>query len=296
MLALHGGSAPLEHLLGEWELAPSIVLPLAASAALYTLGVRRLWVHGVGRGVRRWEAGCFAAGWLVLALSLVSPIHALSEQLFSAHMVQHELIMVVATPLMVLGRPLVPMLWAFSPRARQALGDASRSSAWRAAWALIAAPASAWLIHAVVLWGWHLPVFFQATLTSEWVHALQHTSFVAASLLFWWSLLRGARSHRSQGAAVLYLFTTLVHTGALGALLTFSPHAWYPAYASRTAAWGLTVLEDQQLAGLIMWVPASVTYMVAGLALFASWMRASELRVAAYQAAASLGVASGGPR
>ena len=285
MMLLHGAVPGTEHLMREWELAPSIIVPLAASAVLYAWGVRRLWRMGLGRGVKRAEVACFAAGWLVLALALVSPVHALSEQLFSAHMVQHELIMVVATPLMVLGRPLVPMLWALSPAMRQRVGKFTRGPTWRASWALLAAAPTAWIIHTVVLWGWHLPVFFQATLTSEWVHALQHTSFIAASLLFWWTLLSGARSHRSHGAAVLYLFTTLVHTGALGALMTFSPHAWYPAYAPRTAAWGLSVLEDQQLAGLIMWVPASITYMIAGLALLARWMRESEVRVMGYEAA-----------
>jgi putative membrane protein len=281
MIALHGTGGSLHGVFEQWVFAPGIAIPLVASGALYARGTALLWRQaGVGHGVRRWQAGSFACGWLVTATALASPLHTLSEQLFWVHMVQHELLMAVAAPLLVLGRPLVPMLWALPPRARVAVGSLARHRWWSSAWRVVSSPLSAWVLQALALWLWHLPVAFQATLDDERIHALQHVTFVATSLLFWWSLVHGSRRHASYGAGIVYLFTTFVHTGALGALLTFSRVPWYPRYAATSLAFGLTPLEDQQLAGLIMWLPASTSYLVAALVLLVLWMRSSEARVA----------------
>lgn len=274
----------------EWELAPGIVVPLVVSAALYARGTWVLWRDDhPSRGIRRWEAASFALGWVVLAAALVSPLHEESERLFAAHMIQHELLMVVGAPLVVLGRPVVAMLWALPPRLRVSCGALSRRTWWRAAWRQLTEPWHAWLLHGAAIWAWHAPRLFQQTLTSDAVHAAQHASFVGSALLFWWTLVHARRRGMSEGMAVLYLFTTAVHTGALGALLVFSRTLWYPAYASAGGGWGLSPLEDQQLAGLIMWIPATVSYMIAALALLARALRRSEWRVARRQAA-TLGV------
>jgi putative membrane protein len=196
-------------------------------------------------------------------------------------MTQHELLMVLAAPLLVLGRPLIPFLWGFPLGWRQRIGALTKTAAVQRTWRWLTLPVVAWTVHAIVLWGWHLPVLFQATLTSDLVHSAQHISFLGSALLFWWAVLRGREGHMGYGKSVVYIFTTAVHTSILGALLTFSPMLWYPAYAKTTSAWGLTPLEDQQLGGLIMWVPAGITYVIAGLALMAGWMRESELRVLA---------------
>jgi putative membrane protein len=119
-----------------------------------------------------------------------------------------------------------------------------------------------------VLWGWHLPVAFEAALHDAWIHDLQHASFLASALLFWWVLF-ARRTRGGDGPAVLYLFTTMVHTGALGALLTFSPTAWYGAYAG---GFGLSALEDQQLGGLVMWIPGGTVYLAAGVHLLGRWL------------------------
>jgi len=195
-------------------------------------------------------------------------------------MVQHELLMVVAAPLLVLGRPLVPMLWSLGRGGRTRVGALGKAAWWRAIWSTISAPGSAWILQAAGLWLWHVPRAFEATLDSEFVHAAQHTTFIVTSLLFWWSVIHGCRRQGAYGAGVIYLFTTFVHTGALGALLTFSRVTWYPRYAAASAIFGLTPLEDQQLAGLIMWLPASTSYLIAALALLVAWIRASEMRVA----------------
>ena len=282
-LALHTGLAPGSIWL-SWSWEPGILVPLAAAGFLYWRGLRLLWDEHVGRGIRVWEAACFAAGWVLTAVALLSPIHELSEQLFFVHMVQHELLMVIAAPLLVVGRPLVPMLWAFPSRVRRSIGHATQQPAWRGIWNVITRPAVAFVIHGAAIWIWHAPVLFEATLTSDTVHALQHASFFGTALLFWWTIVQGhapggrARA-TSFGTAVLLLFGTALHSGALGALLTFSRTLWYPAYGSASAAWGLAPIEDQQLAGLIMWIPASFAYLIAALLLFAGWLRASEERV-----------------
>jgi putative membrane protein len=131
-------------------------------------------------------------------------------------------------------------------------------------------------------------MLFQATLRSDLVHTLQHLSFLGSALLFWWALVHGPQGLMGYGAAVLYLFTTSVHSGVLGALITFTGTVLYPAYSKTTESWGLTAIEDQQLGGLIMWVPAALVYIVSGLALCAGWMRESERRVRRREAAAPL--------
>ena len=171
------------------------------SAWLYGRGLARLWRDaGVGRGMRRWEASCFAAGWLALALALVSPLHPWGSVLFSAHMTQHELMMLVAAPLLVLGRPVVASL--------KALPAGWPREAVRGPRGLVAAdlgastdPFVAWLVHAVVLWAWHIPALFQATIGNEPVHALQHLSFLLSALLFWWAVMEGGRGASGYGVA-----------------------------------------------------------------------------------------------
>ena len=292
MLALLHAGAPLHHLWSGWVWEPGIVLPLAGGAILYWRGLQALGIRGgtatatprTRRGMRRWETSAFWTGWGLLVLALVSPVHLLSEQLFSVHMVQHELLMVAAAPLLVLGRPLVPFLWALPLATRQQLAAVAHRPAVRAVWGVITRPLGAWLLHAAAIWIWHVPRFFELTLANAAVHALQHACFLFTGLLFWWSLVHGRRAPqegpRAAGyvAAVLYLFTTALHTSALGALITFSPTLWYPAYASSAASWNLTPLEDQQLAGLIMWIPGSVGYLIAALVLLAAALRAAEAR------------------
>ncbi|HYY99329.1 MAG TPA: cytochrome c oxidase assembly protein, partial [Pyrinomonadaceae bacterium] len=250
-------------------------------------GVRRLWRSAeAGRGVRRWEAWAYAGGWFALFVALVSPLHPLGRVLFSAHMTQHEVLMLVAAPLLVLGRPVVAFLWAMPKGWAREVGAWARAGWFQRAWRAVTNPFAAWAIHAVALWVWHIPALFQATIDNEWVHTAQHLSFLLSALLFWWAVIEGPQRAIGYGVAVAYMFTTSIHSGALGALITFASSVWYPAYAKTTGAWGLTPLEDQQLGGLIMWVPAGLVYIVAGLALFAGWMRESGRMVAKREARA----------
>ncbi len=265
-----------------WGGEPVPALLIAATAVVYAAGWRRQAAarRAAGRQPIRWRPACFTGGLALLWLTLCSPLAGLGHALFAAHMTQHELLMLVAAPLLVLGEPLGALLLGLPPRWSRGLAAAARTRGWRGGWRFITAPAAAWLIHALALWGWHDPALFQATLTSDLVHAAQHTTFLGAALLFWWVLVHGAAARERAGIGVLYLFTTLLHTTLLGALLTFAAHPWYPAYAATTGTFGLTALEDQQLGGLIMWVPAGLVYIGAALALFAAWLRESERRAA----------------
>jgi putative membrane protein len=270
----HAHVAP-DHWWTAWSFEPWVVSGLLLTIIIYALGLRRMRTK-----VLKSQLICFIAGMTALALTLLSPVHKLGSELFSVHMTQHELLMLVVAPLLVFGRPGIPMLWALPFASRVKLAQIVRWSFLEKIWMLIAAPFSVWMIHGIALWLWHVPVFYQATLDHELVHAAQHTTFLGTALLFWWALFYGSRGRMAYGTAVAYVFTTAVHTSVLGALLTCSSKLWYPAYIGRTDAWGLTALQDQQLGGLIMWVPAGLVYIALGLWLFAAWLRESDRRLA----------------
>jgi putative membrane protein len=265
----------------SWSWDPVASVPLAVCALVYTRGLARLWRSPGGRrAVRPWQVMAFAAGWLTLVLALLSPLDVLSDLLFSAHMTQHELLMLVAAPLMVLGRPLVVMLWAFGPHGRQQLTGWVRRPAVAGTWHAVTGPLVVWVLHGLALWVWHLPALYQAAVRSDGVHIVQHVSFFLTATLFWWAVVHGRYGRIGYGVAVLFVFATALHSGALGALFTFGSQVLYPIYAQRSAALGVDALEDQQLAGLIMWIPFGLTFLIVGLALFAAWLGESDRRLA----------------
>lgn len=275
-----GGALTPEHFWKAWTFEPLVVLALGTAALFYAVGRHRLRTRSAERTPSgRWQAASFWTGWLVLALALLSPLHALGEALFSAHMAQHELLMVVAAPLLVLGRPLVPGLWALSQSHRQTVGSISRATWIRGAWSVLTRLDVATGLQMLAILAWHAPRLYQESVRSEWVHALQHTAFLGSALLFWWAVFHGIRARLRYGAAVLCLFLTTLITGGLGALLTVAPHPLYPVYSAGRHARDLTPLEDQQLAGLIMWIPGGLTYLVAALALTKAWLTESDRRV-----------------
>jgi putative membrane protein len=273
LLLFHGGQPHNWHeLVRAWSFEPLVIISLVLSAVLFIAGLRHC------KSLRRWEALCFAGGWLALFVALVSPLDAWGQVLFSAHMSQHEVLMLVAAPLLVLGRPLVVFLWALPLSWSRRIGNLAKIAPVNRLWKIATIPLVAWVVHAVALWTWHIPLLFEAVQHSEAAHTAQHLSFLISALLFWWALIHGPQGAMGYGAAVLYLFTTSIHSGALGALLTIAGSVWYPSYMGLTASWGLTPLEDQQLGGLIMWIPAGLVYLIAGLALFAGWLREADLR------------------
>ncbi|HEX3882110.1 MAG TPA: cytochrome c oxidase assembly protein [Stellaceae bacterium] len=258
---------------GLWTFDLWITAPLALSAVLYASGTVRLWRHaGIGRGIGGWQAGCYGAGWLVLFAALVSPIHRWGEGLFAIHMIEHELVMAVAAPLIVLARPGGAVAWALPAASRHRLAIALRRLGLRSAWRTATRPLLATVAHGVAIWAWHAPPLFEAAVVNVALHRLQHVSFLVTGLLFWWSLVR----RRNAGVAAAHLLATMLHTSILGALIALAPRVIYPLQTGGAAAWGLTPIEDQQLAGLLMWIPAGTVYAGAALFCVAQWVRRSD--------------------
>jgi cytochrome c oxidase assembly factor CtaG len=257
----------LRHSADFWLAAAAIAIP----TVLYGVGWLRLRERAAAQVPHVRHAILFALGAAALWVALLTRLDALGGELFSAHMIQHETLMLVAAPLLVLGRPLPVFLWAFPARARQTIAGIVRSVAFARCWSAVSRPVVAWTLHATALWLWHAPLLFGAALANPAIHDLQHLSFLVTALIFW-SALSGSR--REGGVAVLYLFTTTVHTSVLGALLTFATHPLYEAYLATAPHWNLTALEDQQLGGLILWVPGSRVYAGLALVLLSRWLSA----------------------
>ncbi len=262
-----------------WNWDPSILASLGLAAFGYVRGLLRL-----GQTARLrlfgWARGAaFATGIATLFAVLISPFDALDDQLFSAHMVQHLVLLMVAPPLLILGRPTVAWLWAFPLPARQALGGIWIKSGLHDVVQRLMSPVVVWIFCSAALWFWHLPGPYGWALGSESVHALEHICFFVTALMFWTLVIEPfGRRRLGYGAALLFVATIGLQNGLLGALLTFAGRPLYAGYLHTTAVWGLTPLEDQQLSGLIMWIPASLIHLTTLCVLFVVWMRAAEHR------------------
>jgi cytochrome c oxidase assembly factor CtaG len=172
-------------------------------------------------------------------------------------------------PLLALSRPLGTFLAALPRQCLIALIDAAGSRIVQPMWRVLMIPLVATVLHGLAIWTWHVPSFLDATLANESLHCLQHISFLGTALVFWWAILR--RPKREYGLGAMHVFATMVHTSLLGALLTLAPRVFYPFQTADAPRFGLTPLEDQQLAGLFMWFPGGVIYLAAGL-LLAAWL------------------------
>lgn len=224
---------------------------------------------------RAWR---FALGLLSVAIALVSPLEPLARSLASAHMVQHLLLVLVAAPLIALSGPFPIMLRGAPPRLRRAAGRWRRGlKVSPARLRILLHPGVAWLAHAGALWLWHSSVMYGAALRNDATHMLEHASFLGTALLFWSVVVQeGPAPRTSHGTRILLVFTMAMQGVLLGVLLTFAGTPWYAGYATTTAAWGLDPLTDQQLAGVLMWIPGGIVYLTAALLLLAAWIRDSE--------------------
>jgi putative membrane protein len=258
-----------------WKADHFAAAALLLSSAMYAVGSWRGMRAAAGRQSRApWHnIAAFATGWALLAFALLSPLATAAETLFSWHMTQHELLMLICAPLLALGQPLAPMVRALPARARRQAGRLLVSRAMVA----ITTPLAVFLMHGGVLWVWHVPSLYQAAVLDDRVHLVQHVSFVATACLFWWTMLHGRYGRAGYGVAVFYVFATALHSGSLGALVTLSSRPWYPLYVER-AGHAHDPLLDQQLAGVIMWIPSGITMTLFALAIFAAWLGHAEHR------------------
>ncbi len=246
------------------EVGPLVAI--AAAAGWYASGVVRAWDRaGRGRIIRTGEVAAFAAGCAVLVVSLAGPLDAGADRALWDHMIQHVALISVAAPLLALGAPLKAGWWALPddlrPR-RHPLRARLRGIRW------FAAVAGTLALHTVAVLAWHLPAAYDAAVRDPAVHALQHASFLFTAVALWWAVLEaGGRSHR--GAGVVTIFLACLPTSGLGVLMTLAGTPWYRVYLRADPA---AALEDQQVAGVIMWAFAGLLALVAAAVLFITWM------------------------
>ena len=254
-----------------WSLDPLVLGGLVAAAWIWHRG-------GRDGPTDRWRAGAYLAGLAAVGVALVSPVEALAGVLASAHMVQHVLLTLVAAPLVALARPSHRLLRGAPLRARRAVGR------WRRRTRLtpprtrrLRHPALAWGLATVTLWLWHARSAYDLAVQHELAHVAEHLTLLGTALFFWSVIVGLARSSGADhGLAVLLVFAMGMQGVFLSALLTFAQEPWYDAYLDTTQAFGLTPLADQQLAGVILWIPGGLVYAGAGLTLLLRWLRTTD--------------------
>jgi putative membrane protein len=256
---------------GPGTLEPSTPLDVLTAAVLgvgllaYATGVARARRAAATRR-RRGEILAFCGGYFALGIALLSPLPTWATASVSAHMAQHLLLVMVAAPLLVLARPWhVALRIVSAARRRVAAAALTRIARITAMLAPLV-----FCLHVVVLWAWHAPPLWIAALASPRLHALEHTGLFGTALLFWWIALDAqARGRLGPAGSLVFLFTGAVQSMALGALLALAERPWY--------APGDDALDDQHLAGALMWIPGSVVYLVATLAILKRWLGRNSL-------------------
>lgn len=271
-----------ETLWQSWNLDVPVLAALVLVTWIYLRGTSRLWERGGrGVGIAPWQVAAHAGGVAAILVALVSPLDALGAALFSAHMAQHMLLLLAAPLLLAASQPLLAALWALPPARRREL------SRWwlhahrpRRLWHALNHPLVVFGLFAAGLWTWHLPRLYDRALQSDLLHRLEHITFFGCAFLMWWCVLEtGQRRGMSHPLAILLLFVTMIQSGALGVILTFGARPLYASHAPWVEAWGLTRLEDQQLAGVIMWVPMGTWLAISAFVLFGFWIRSASVRV-----------------
>lgn len=258
-------------LFSAWDLRPVVLAVLALMSTLYTVGWWRLR-HRRGRQGRlatRWRLALYWIGLFFLAASLMSPVDLLGSQLFSFHMLQHMLSMFFAAPLLLFALPFAIGMWGL-PRPVRPVVTAllTRDSWFRTCLAAVSQPGVVWLIFLIFYYGWHEPMLYNLALRRPWVHDIQHIMFFSAALLFWWTIIGGGPVlHRrfSPWGKIAFLIASVPPNMAVGVWLSLSGEVVYTYYNSIPRVWGLTVMQDQQLGGVIMWIPGSMMFLMAAL-------------------------------
>ena len=239
--------------------ATALLLP----ASLYVRGWRDLRAR-VPERLPPWRLAAFLGGLAVLLAAIASPLDGLAERLLRAHMAQHMLLLMVAPPLLLLGCPQLPLLRGLPAWLRSRVAPLQSNVALRRIGETAAHPLVGWTALAAATWGWHLPAAFELALRDDAWHAVEHACFLAAGLLFWWPVVQPwpSRPRWPRWTMIPYLLLADFQNTALAALLTFSDRVLYPFYAELPGVNGASALDDQSAAGVLMWVPMSILYLV----------------------------------
>lgn len=282
----------LKAVLLSWDWRADVIIVLALAGMLYTMGWWRLRQRTQRRlrGNGRSSGGQLATGWrmlaywgglLLLAVTLMSPVDVLSNQLFLMHMIQHLLLVMVVPPLLLMANPMPFILWGLPDPWRLSVGRVigrllHRASPFRRGLRSATAPGIVWLLWVISLVGWHDPAAYTAALRSDFVHDLEHLSFFLTSMLFWWHVIgAGPRIHRQFGVIgrVVYVLSAVPPNMLTGVVIAFAATPIYDYYTAVPRLWGISVMTDQQLGGVIMWVPGSMMYLIAALVLIAQMLQ-----------------------
>jgi putative membrane protein len=268
--------------LTAWSFEPSVLLGVALAAWIYIEGLRELARRGrLARSVTPWHVAGFASGLLCILLGLISPIDTLSNQLLTAHMVQHLLLLMIAPPLLLLGKP-IPVLLVGAPHALvRSIARAHARMPWfHALTRLLTRPFFAWPLYVGTMLIWHLPVFYDAALNNVTVHLFEHMCFLVTGLIFWSVVIQPFPGpHRlAYGWRFLFVFAAMLSDTVLGSLFILAGSPIYSFYAALPRLWDLSVLDDQSLAGNVMLIGGDLVFACALIPLFAGLMNRFEQR------------------
>jgi cytochrome c oxidase assembly factor CtaG len=261
-------SANLPAWLTAWNLRSDVVVVLELAAVLFLAG----WLHLRWRGVRRlaagWRLASYLGGLTVLGVALMSAIDVLGGQLFFVHMIQHILLVMIVPPLLLLPNPFPFMLWGLPGGGRMGRWLFAPGSRFRSALRQATRPGVVWMGFVAVLWGWHDPTLYSLAQGSGWVHDVEHLTFFGAAMLLWWHVI-GA-SPRLHGrfpplARIGYLLATAAANMIPGVVIALADSPLYPYYQGVPRLWGISVMQDQGLSGIIMWIPGTMMYLLAAL-------------------------------
>ncbi len=258
-----------------WSLEAHVLLPLLALAFFYRWATARVARDHPTNPVPSFRSWAWYSGLFVLFIALASPIATYDTTLFTAHMVQHLLLTLVAAPLMALGAPITLILRVASPATRRRwILPFLHSRLMR----VVSFPVLTWILFAGIMWASHFSPLFDAALENELVHVLEHVLFLGSALLFWWPVVGADPSpwRLPHAARIGYLFLGMPQSSFLGLAIFSAPGVLYPHYATLERSWGPTPLADQQLAGGVMWVGGDLAFLVGLILAVWVWMRAEQ--------------------
>jgi putative copper resistance protein D len=273
----HGAETPaprLPDVLFAWSFDPVAVALIALTAGAYLWAVGRVDRAHPGNPHPRHRTWLFVLGLVAIGLALLSPVEAYEGALFSVHMVQHMLLQLVAAPLLLAGAPITLALRASRPRVRRAILAVLQSRVVH----LVSFPLVAWVLFAAVNWGWHFSTLYNDALENVALHYVQHASFLAAALLFWWPPIGADPSpwRLPHPVRLFYLFLAMPQNSFLGVAIMDAPRVLYTHYVTNARDWGLSPLDDQRLGGVIMWTVGDVAFLAGMAAVVWLWMRNEE--------------------
>jgi putative membrane protein len=275
----------------SWDLRLEVIIVLALAGVLYSLGWWRLRKRSRAyqnrnrwRASAPWRPALYLGALLLMAIALLSPIDVLGGQLLTMHMIQHLFLVMIVPPLLLLANPLPFLLWGSPRQVRIGVSRLlSPKAKFRYYLRLATGPGLVWLMFVIVYWGWHDPNAYNLALQSAFVHDLEHLTFFLVSMLFWWHVIgAGPRIHRplSPAGRFVYVLTAIPPNMLAGLAIVFATGPIYSYYEAMPRIWGLSVMEDQQIGGVIMWVPGSMMYIIAALILASRWLQEEERKPA----------------